>query len=441
MKTTLEQVSKLERKLNIEVPASEVQAAFQRAYSGIQRNVTIKGFRKGKAPLSTVKSLFKDRVTQDVAQDLVQRFFDSALREHQLQLIGDPAVEFDSVAEDAEFQFTAEFEVRPEVKLVQIEKLSIKKERMPSTEKGVTDTLESVRQSRAESKPLLEDRPAAKGDLTQIDFEGIMNGQPLENGSAQDHEIELGSDSFIPGFEDGIVGMKVGATREIQLKFPETYHVETLAGQPVTFKVTLKAIKQRVLPELNDEFAKAVSPQFQDLAALKKQIEQDITQRETKRIQDELRSRVLQALVDQNPVDIPKSLLNEQRRLLIEDTKNRMQSQGMPEDRVAELAKTWDEDFTKMARNILSANFLVDTIALEKNLIATTEDFAAKLTEFQTQSGVEAARVAEFYGKPERRNRLMYQITEGKVVEFVLSKADLKEVSREELEAETKSQA
>jgi trigger factor len=440
MRSSLENVSQLERKLNIEVPATEVQQAFENAIKGIQRHVAVKGFRKGKAPLNTVKSVYGDRVKQDVIQDIIQSKYADALKEHSLDPIGYPTIEFDPLEENKDFQFTAEFEVRPEVTLKQIEGLTVKKEKLQPSDKFVDDTLEDIRKGRAEAAPMLEDRPAQKGDMAVINFKGMMDGKPLENGAAEGHELELGSNSFIPGFEEGVEGMRVGATSTIKISFPEDYHVKELAGNPVEFEVNLTALKRKVTPELNDEFAKSLGP-YEGLDALKNAIREDFEKRESKRINDDLKNRLMKVLVDLNPVMVPKSLLVDQKKALVEDFQKRMQQQRMGQEQFEEYKKNWDQDFEQTASYMIQSSFLIDKLATEHNLRATNSDLEAKLKEFAEQSQIDMARLAEFYGEQDRKARLSYQVTEEKVLEFLLSKAKIEEVSKEQLEKDQETKA
>lgn len=439
MRSSLENVSTLERKLNIEVPAAEVQAAFERAFMGIQKQVAVKGFRKGKAPLSTVKAIYGDRVKQDVIQDIVQSNYVTALKEHSLDPISYPTIEFDPVDDAKDFAFTAEFEVRPEVKLTKIEGLSVKKEKFEMTETLVDATLEDIRKGRAETSPVLEDRTAQTGDVAVIDFTGFVDGQPLDNGAAENHELELGSNSFIPGFEEGVVGMRPGVTSTINVAFPEGYHVPELAGKPVEFKVTLKQLKKKSLPELNDEFAKGLGP-YENMDALRKAIRDDFETRESKRITDELRNRMMKSLVDANPVEVPKSLMTEQKKALVEDMQKRMEQQGMGPDQFEDYKEKWDKDFEQTAAYMIQSSFLVDKIAIEQKLRVSDADIEAKLVEYATQTGIDMARIRDFYGEQDRRARLAYQITEEKVLEFLLSKANVQEVGKEQLMAEEGAQ-
>lgn len=435
MKSSLESPSTLERKLNIEVPAAEVQAAFDRALKGVQRNAAVKGFRKGKAPIQTIRSIYGERLKQDVIQEIIQSNYATALREHSLDPVSYPTIEFDPVEDDKDFVFSAEFEVRPEVKVNQIDGIRVKKERLDLTDKTVDDTLEEIRRSRAETVPVFDDRAAEKGDIAVLDFKGFIDGQPLENGAAENHELELGSNSFIPGFEDGVVGMRPGITAPVRAKFPEGYHATELAGKDVEFQVTLKSLKKKKLPELNDEFAKGLGP-YESLEALKKTIREDFEKRESKRIQEDLKNRLMRALVDRNPVPVPKSLLADQKEALIEDFKKRTQQQGMTEDQFEDYKKKWDSDFETTAKYMIQSSFLIDKLANEHNLRATSNDMDEKLKEYAAQTGIEMAKLAEFYGEKDRKARLSYQITEEKVLEFLLKKAKVDEVPKDQIEVE-----
>lgn len=435
MKSNVEKVSNLSRKLSIEVPATTVQNAFQKIFNGIQRDVTIKGFRKGKAPLATIKSIYGDRVKQDVVQDLIQKHYAMALDEHKLEPISYPEFEFADPAENKDFSFSAAFDVRPEINLKKYEGLEVEKEKFEVDSKKVDDVLENIRSSRATFETVAEDRAANKGDVAVVDFDGFMNGAPLENGSGKDHHLELGAAQFIEGFEDGVMGMKKGETKTLSLKFPDPYHSAELAGKPVEFKVTLKEIKAKVLPELTDEFVATLGGPS-DLESLKKTIAEDLEQTEKKRIEDAFKNRLLKQLVKENPVEVPPSLLKEQKNSLVEDFKKRMADQGMGPEDFASYVEKWDSDFEKTASEMIQSSFLVDTIAKKHDLFAKKEDVDAKFAEYAQQTGIEEARIKEFYARPEQASRLSYQITEEKVIGFLNKTVKVKEVPAGSLKEE-----
>lgn len=427
MKSNVEKVSNLSRKLNVEVPAAVVQSAFQKIFTGIQKDVTIKGFRKGKAPLATVKNMYGDRVKQDVVQDLIQKHYAEALTEHKLEPISYPEFEFADPSENKDFSFSANFDVRPEINLKKYEGLEVEKEKFEFDTKKIDQVLENIRASRANFETVTETRAAKLGDVAVVDFEGFIGGAPLENGAGTNHHLELGAKQFIEGFEEGVVGMKVGETKTLSLKFPDPYHSADLAGKPVEFKVTLKEIKAKVLPELNDEFIASLGGP-KDLDSLKKSIEEDLKQTETKRIEDAFKNRLLKALVLANPVEVPPSLLKEQKASLVEDFKKRMTEQGMGPADFASYLEKWDSDFEKTASEMIQSSFLVDTIAKNHDLFAKKEDLDAKFAEYAQQTGIEESRIREFYGRAEQASRLTYMITEEKVIALLNKSVKIKEV-------------
>jgi len=439
MKSSIENTSTLERKLNIEVAAAEVQAAFEKALKGVQREVTIKGFRKGKAPLQTVKSVYGERLKQDVIQDIIQANYVTALREHSLDPISYPTIEFDPLEDDKNFLFTAEFEVRPEIRTVQFEGLKVQKEKLEGSDSAVNEALEEIRRNRAEATPVLEDRPAEKGDVAIIDFKGFVDSKELDNGAAENHELELGSNSFIPGFEDGVIGMRIGVTTTVRAHFPDGYHAVELAGKTAEFQVTLRGLKKKQLPELSDEFAKGLGS-YENLEALKKSIRDDQEKRETKRVDDDLKNRLMRVLVDRNPVPVPRSLMKDQKKALVEDFEKRMQQQGMGPDQFEDYKSKWDADFEQTAAYMIQSSFLIDKLANEHKLRATSEDMDNKLHEYASTTGIEMKRLSEYYGEEDRKARLLYQITEEKVLKFLTSKAKVEEVSKEQLENEATTQ-
>jgi trigger factor len=431
MKPTIENVSKLERKMSFEIPSEEVTKAFEKSYHEIQKNAEIKGFRKGKVPMNKVKELYGDRAQSNVIQSLVEDNFFKALDESHLDPINQPHLDMKPLEEGKPFTFSLTFEVHPEVELKKYEGLEVEKEKLTLDHSHVDKTIENIRKNQAQTVAVLEDRPAQKGDIAVVDFEGFVDGAPLEGGKGENHPLELGSNSFIEGFEEAVVGMKVGATYNAQLKFPENYHVPAIAGKPVEFKITLKELKKHELPELNAEFVEKVG--FKSLEDLKDAVLKDYTQSEEKRVQEDFKNRLLKELTHSNPMEIPQTLLQRQNEALKQDMNQRMGQQGMSEQQFNEYASKWDKDFTETATFIVQSSYLVNKIADQENLNATKEDVDKKIQFYIAQTGIEEARIREIYDQPENRKRLMNTITEEKVIEFLTSKAKVTEVPKEKL--------
>jgi trigger factor len=435
MKTNIEKVSSLHHKINVEIPAAVVQTAFNRVFQDIQKQVAVKGFRKGKAPIATIKSMYADRVQQDVAQELIQMHYIKALTDSKLEPISNPEFEFDIPSETKDFSFSASFDVRPEVALKKYEGIEVEKEKFTFDDAKVNEVLENIRSSRSTFEDVLELRAAQIGDVAIVDFEGFVDGKPLENGTGTNHNLELGAKQFIEGFEEGVVGMKVGDSKTLNLKFPSPYHSAELAGKPVEFKVKLTGLKKKVLPELNDEFLATLGGPT-TLEELKKTIREDLESTEKKRVEDAFKNRLLKKLVQENPVEVPASLLKDQKNSLIEDFKKRMTEQGMSPVDFQDYVTKWDGDFEKTAAEMIQSSFLVDAIAKKHDLHCKEEDLTVKYQEYSAQTGIEEARIREFYARPEQTSRLSYMITEEKVIAFLNSKVKVKEVSADQLKDE-----
>ncbi|MCK6599706.1 MAG: trigger factor [Bdellovibrionaceae bacterium] len=436
MKSNVEKLSSLQRKLNVEVPSTTVQSSYERIFNDIQKEVTIKGFRKGKAPLSAIKSMYNSKVKQDVVQDLIQMHYVKALVEHKLDPISYPEFEFDDLSEEKNFSFSATFDIRPEISLKKYENLSVEKEILKFDDAQVDKVVENLRNSKATYEDLATTRPAQLGDLSVIDFEGFVDGQPLEGGSGKDHRLELGSKQFIEGFEEGIVGMNIGEEKTLKLSFPTPYHSKDLEGKAVEFKVKLTGIKTKQLPELNDEFIKAANTGVNSVEEFKKVVKQDLEASDKKRVEDAFKNRLLKTLVKENPVDVPSSLLKDQKLALIEDFKKRMAQQGMDDVSLKEYIEKWDKDFEKTATEMIQSSFLVDAIGKKYDLICKQEDVDKKFQEYAAQTGIDESRIREFYSKEETMSRLTYQITEEKVISKLMETVKIKEVTKEQLKEE-----
>ncbi len=425
MMSTLEKLSGLSRKLSIQVPAENVRDAFEKVYKGIQKNATIKGFRPGHAPLATIRTMYKDRVMDDVLQDLISQSYQKALSEHSLEPVGQPKLRVEQFDEENPFSYTAELEIRPEIHLKKYEGLTVKKETREVTETHIQEALQRLFDSSAELVPIFEDRGALAGDVATLDFHAEMNGQPLENAHAHDYDLEVGSGRSIPDFENGVIGMKVGEHRHVDVTFPTDYHATEIAGKKALFHLTLKALKKKSAPELNDEFAKKAGP-FESLSDLKAGIHKELTADNERQSQDDLRNGILRALMTENPVQLPVSMVERQKELIENDVRERMKRQGMTsEEEFQEYKTKWSDDFEQSAQFMVHTSLLIDKLADELKLWATEDEFQNRIQEFSKSTGIEPARMTEFYSSPDRKSRLMFQITEEKVVQHLLSKAQI----------------
>ncbi len=432
MKADLEKVSSLERKLNIQVPAEKVLAAFNDAYKRVQRNAEIKGFRKGKAPIQTIKSLFKDRVMSDVINELIQKHYTLALDQHQLNPISSPTIDIESnIEENIEFKFTAQFEVRPDIAAVKYEGLEVLKEKNEVTDQMVNDYIENMRKRSAQLESITEKRAIKKDDFVMIDFQGYDGESALDDVKGNDLPVKIGGGQFLPGFEEQLLGLSVGDEKSFDQAIPENYHHKPIAGKTIKFTTKVKDIRAEILPELNDEFAKKF--QKESMEALKSSIKEEILHEEGARINDEFKKRLFNVIAEKNPVDIPPTLKEEQKKKLVEDFRHRMLSQGMSEQEFEKYQTDWAADFDKTANFMVHTYFIVDKIAKDHELKATNDDIENKITAHAAASGIEIAKLRNYYNTVDGRSRLSYQITEENVVKFLEGKVKIKEVDKEKI--------
>ena len=432
MKSEVQKLEGLKRRLNVEVPHDVINAALEKMYKEVQRVASFKGFRPGKAPINLVKTEYKSKVENDVATQIVQEHYEKALSEHKLVPVGYPDIDLDPLTEGQNLKFTATFEVRPDVQLKKYVGLDVEREKMQVPDDAVDQILQDIRTSRAQLVPVFESRPAQMGDVAVIDFHGKVGGADLPNGSGKEHPLELGTHQFIEGFEEGIVGMSPGGNKVLNLKFPEEYHVKEIAGKDVEFTVTVHELKKKKLPELDVEFVKSIG-NYETVDQLKEEIKKDVVLKEEKRINDDVKNRILHALVMNNTFEVPSSMVADQKQIIIADVKHRMESQGMPPQQFGEYVKKWDKDFDKSAEFVIRSSLLISSIAKQENLSISEEDFQARIDGYAKQSGIELEKIRAFYSKPDNRSRLRFQMTEEKVMKFLIDKAHVKEVDASKL--------
>ncbi|MEJ2200361.1 MAG: trigger factor [Desulfuromonadaceae bacterium] len=412
MNVTVEDISSIKKKLSIEVAAEAVNEEWEKAYKKISKSAKIKGFRPGKAPRSVVEKYYAPQLEEQVLGRLINDSYFRALVEHRVAAVADPEIVESSPLQKGEaFSFQAEVEIKPEVAVKDYTGLELKKEKFELDPTVIDARLDEMLAGRAELQT--SDRSTAQdGDFVIIDFEGFVDGVAFAGGKAEGHQLELGSGAFIPGFEEQLAGMGKGEEKEIEVTFPEEYGNKELAGQKATFKVALHEIKERVVPALDDEFAKGFG--LDNLQELREQLEESHRRQEQNRIDGDLREKVVSALIAGNPAEAPEAMVKSQLDYMLQNITNRLQQQGMS---LAMMGMT-EDSFRQMYRDA-AVNQVKGSLILEGPLDT----------------------VKKYYAAPEARHGLMAQIVEEKVMQFLLDKATIEEVSKEELaENQTESE-
>ena len=431
MKSQIIENKGLKRIIKVELDKTEVTAALEKEFVKIQRTVELKGFRKGKAPMDQVKAMYGGKVSQTVLEGLVNENYFNALDEHKLQPIAMPKIDVDKKEDntsptDGGFSFTAEFEVKPEIELKDLTKLSVTKGKIDVTDEQIDAVLQKAAENKAKVAAVAVERPAQMKDWVKIDFEGILSSTntPVENGSAKDFLLELGGKSLIEGFEEGIVGMKNGETKTLSLKFPEGYFQNDLAGAPVDFKVTLSSVNTKDFPEMTDEFAKEVSG-LDSLDAFKTQVKEDLAKKQEHANEQKLSDDLLTALEQMHEIDVPDSIISQQAESFKSTTTQRLTQQGMDEASVAEYHTKWESDYRNNALKSVKVSFLVEALATKEKLFPTEEDITVYYADLSEKTGIGMDKIKSYYGGPEKVRELEFKIMEENVVKFLKSKATI----------------
>lgn len=436
MNVTIEEVSSIKKRLSFEVPAETVAIAIEKAYQKIGQSAKIKGFRAGKIPRPLLEQYYAPQMEQQVVNRLINDSFIKALELHDINALGDPKITENSLLESGKpFTYAAEIEVTPLVTARDYTGLVLQKERFVFDEKAIDTQLEEMRQSRSTVIDSTRDT-AVIGDHVVIDFAGSVDGVLFEGGTAEDFTLELGSGQFIPGFEDQVVGMKIGESRDLQVTFPEQYGSAELAGKAAVFAVTLKKVREKVAPELSDEFAKGFG--LESLDELREKLAENSRTQENNRIDGDLRERLVTALIERNPLEVPEALVENQLGYMVANIRRRLESQGMKLEMMGMTDDTFKQMYRDTAIGQVKGTLILTAIAKQEEITVEESEIDSRLEEIATMANAPLEAVRKHYAREDARIGLMAQISEEKTIRFLLDKAQLSEVSKEELASNEK---
>lgn len=399
MTVSIEKLDKVKAELTITVPVEKFEEAMKRAYKDMAPKIKVPGFRPGKVPMAVVEKMYGAEVFfEDAANYMIMPNYIDALKEamaadSSFQAISRPDFEIVQMEKGKEFIYKAVVDTKQTVELGEYKGIAIEDIDPEVTDKEIDQYIDMIRSKQAEVKTITDKRNVLKkGDTANIDFVGKKDGVPFAGGSAEGYDLEIGSGSFIPGFEEKMEGMKVEEVRDIELSFPEDYYVSDLAGQPVVFEVTLHAIKRKIMPELNDEFVKDVS-NFETVAEYKEDIKNMLSAEKTAEIKNRHKAAVAQKVTEQTDVVAPESMVKEEAESFLQDIRFQMSQQGIKLEDYLNLTNGKLEDVENECRmraeTLVKQTLVFEAIAEKEGLEVTDEDLDA-----------EYARMAEMYNQP-----------------------------------------
>ena len=420
-----------EVKLEITIEAEKFENAMKKVYFKNAKYFNIPGFRKGKAPMNIVEKYYGAQIFyEDAFNEVATEAYDEALTENKIEAVSKPEVDIIQMEKGKDVIFTAIVQTKPEVELGKYKGIEISKVEYPVKDSDVEHELEHMQEHNARLITI-EDRALEKGDISTIDFEGFVDGVAFEGGKAEGHELEIGSGSFIPGFEDQLIGMKIDEEKEIKVTFPKEYFSKDLAGKEATFKVKLHQIKKKELPKLDDEFAKDVS-EFDTLAELKASIKEKIEKSNEQRAKYETEEAAIKAVCENAKLEIPSGMVELEIDNMLKDFEQRLSYQGLNLEQYLKMIGRTEEEMRKeyeeQAKEAIKSRLVLEAIINAEKIEAKEEEIDAKLQEMAKNYG---KKVEELNKNENLKKYLSEGIKSEKALEFIVKNAKFAEFKKE----------
>ncbi len=422
------QVEKLEKnmaKLTIEVEAGELDKAIESAYQKNKSKISIPGFRKGKAPRKMIEQMYgKEVFYEDAANELIPEAYEKALDECTEDIVSAPKIEVVQLEAGKPFIFTAEVALKPEVTLGKYKGVKVDKVDVDVTDAEIDAEIATERENSARTIPVT-DRAVKDGDMTVIDFEGFVDGVAFAGGKGEDYPLTIGSGAFIPGFEEALIGAEIGVETDVNVTFPEDYQADELAGKAAVFKCTVKEIKEKELPELDDEFASEVS-EYDTFEEYKESIKKRIADKKEADAKNAKEEAVIDAIIEDATMEIPDAMVETQQRQMIEDFAQRIQSQGLSMEQYMQFTgltpQALLEQVKPQAMKRIQSRLVLEAVVAAEKMEASEEDFEAEVTKMAEAYKMEADKVKELLGENGKK-QVMEDICISKAVDFVVENA------------------
>lgn len=423
------QVEKLEKnmaKLTIEASAEDFEKAVEAAYVKNKSKISVPGFRKGKVPRAMIEKMYGAEIFyEDAVNALIPQAYEKELSEQKdLEIVSQPKIEVVQAEKGKPFIFTAEVALKPEIELGKYKGVKIDKIDSEVTEEELNAEIDRERESNARTVSV-EDRAVKDKDMTIIDFEGFVDGVAFEGGKGENYPLTIGSGAFIPGFEEQLIGAKLNEETEVNVTFPDEYQAEELAGKAAMFKVTVKEIKEKELPELDDEFASEVS-EFDTLAEYKEDVKKKLTERKEAEAKRQKEDAVIEAIINDSNMEIPDAMVDTQTRQMAQDYANRLQQQGLSLEQYFQFTGLTMEKFLEQmkpnALKRIQSRLVLEAVVKAESIVASEEEYEEELKKMAEMYQMEADKLKEMIGEYEKE-QISEDIAIQKAVEFVVKEA------------------
>lgn len=443
MKVNVEQLSQVQRRLTVELPAAEVDKTLNKLFTQLRGRAKIKGFRPGKAPRHILERYYGDQVQGEAAENLLGSSYSEALKESGLEPLAQPEFYFQPPAAGQDFVYKLTFDVRPEFELdpASYRGFEVKEPKLEVSEEDIAQRLEQLRERQAMLVPVEEQRPAATGDVVVADYKAFTGEEPLEGGTAENVDIELGAGSTQQEIEVALVKAKVGDTVEATVHFDDNHPNQNMAGKDVRFVLSVKGLKKKMLPELDDDFARGIGPEFENLQALKDRLRQDMEEVYQQQKDQEVRRQILDHIRGLAEFELPSSLVNQEVQEMMEGFKRRLQQSGLdPEAAGLEPAKL-AADFQGQAEKKVRAGIVLGRISDLEKIEVVQEDIDAEFAKMAQRTGQSAEVLKDIYNKNKAMPSLTSRLWEEKTLQVIKAGVIIKSVNPQELAEEKQAEA
>ena len=425
MSVQVETLEKSMAKLTIKVSAEEFETALDKAYKKNKNKISLPGFRKGKAPRAMIEKMYGTGVFyEDAANDLIPGAYESAAKESELEIVAQPSIDVTQIEKGKPFIFTATVAVKPEVTLGDYKGIEVEKKTAEVTDEELQAEIDKVRESNSRMITV-EDRAVQDGDITTIDFEGFVDGEPFEGGKGENYPLTIGSHSFIDNFEEQLIGKNIGEETEVNVTFPEQYQAEELQGKPAVFKVTIKEIKVKELPELDDDFAQDVS-EFDTVDEYKEDLKKKLLENKEAALKREKEEDVVGKIIENATMEIPDPMVDTQVRQMVQEFSQRIQSQGLSLQQYMQFTGMTPESLTNelqpQALKRIQSRLVLEAVVAAENIETSDEDLEKELEKMAEMYQMEADKLKELVGEEEKK-QIALDLAVQKAVELVVDAA------------------
>ncbi len=421
MKVRVEELSPIERKLSIEVEPAVVSAELDKAYRALSRHVKIAGFRPGKVPRRILEQRFKDQVEDDVIHRVVERAYLDAIREHKVEAVGSPQVTNDRLRPDQPFTFEARVEVKPKISAKDYKGLALTRRDVQVDDAKVKEQLEQMQKSHSRLEPIFGRDVAQKGDFVRVDYLGTIDGKEFPGGKAEDVTVEVAEGEVVAANVAALEGAKIGESREVDYTFPADYRAEELRGKTARFRFTVKELKQKVTPPLDDELAKELGAPT--VAELEAKVRQSLERAVKQKVDGDIREELVHKLVEKNPIEVPRAMVDRAIELMTNGALNAMMRAGIDVRRFGMDMNRLREELRPKAELEVKGSLLFEAIAEQEGIQASDEDVEKKLEQLAEESGQPLSTVRKAFRSPDERQSLKNRLREEKTIEFLKAQA------------------